>query len=210
MYEVLEAKQLEEQHGFRPSRRLEEHLLTANLLLEKTAAAGITVWVVGLDLSKAFDRVHWPTWWETLPEPGVPEHWGSKTLVWLLRNDAYDEQLGEVMGEWGNLKNRSFSITGGVQQRCVFSPRLFRAVPERALRQWKTETGNAGFDLGDALDNLVDLRFADDIFFLTPFCRHKVSRRCLIGQLPGIGTAFILASLQMRKVQKAKSKHKVH
>ena len=69
------------------------------------------------------------------------------------------------MGEWGNLKNRSFSITGGVQQRCDFSPRLFSAVPERALRQWRTEIGNAGFDLGDALDNLVDLRFADDIFF---------------------------------------------
>ena len=85
MYEVLEAKQLEEQHGFRPSRRLEEHLLTANLLLEKTAAAGIPVWVVSLDLSKAFDRVHWPTWSETLPEPGVPEHWGSKTFSMVVK-----------------------------------------------------------------------------------------------------------------------------
>ena len=41
--EILEAKQPEEQHGFRPGRRLEEHLLTANLLLDKAAAAGITV-----------------------------------------------------------------------------------------------------------------------------------------------------------------------
>ena len=37
--EILEAKQPEEQHGFRPGRRLEEHLLTANLLLDKAAAA---------------------------------------------------------------------------------------------------------------------------------------------------------------------------
>ena len=60
-------------------------------------------------------------------------------------------------------ESRSFSITGGVQQGCVFSPRLFTAVLEWALRQWRTELGHAGFDLGDALHNLVDLRFADDI-----------------------------------------------
>ena len=40
--EILEAKQPEEQHGFRPGRRLEEHLLTANLPLDKAAAAGIS------------------------------------------------------------------------------------------------------------------------------------------------------------------------
>ena len=149
--EVLESKQPEEQHGFRPGRNLEEHLLTANLLLDKTAAAGITVWIVSLDLSKAFDRIHWPTLWVTLREQGVPEH-----LAWL-----YAEQIGEVMGEWG--KNRRFSITGGVRQGCVLSPRLFSAVLQWALQQWRTEIGHAGFDLGDNLGNLVDLRFADDI-----------------------------------------------
>ena len=59
--EILEAKQPPEQHGLRPGRRLEEHLLTANLLLDKAAAAGITVWIVSVDLSRAFDRVHWST-----------------------------------------------------------------------------------------------------------------------------------------------------
>ena len=71
---IVEARQPEEQHGFRPGRRLEEHLLTANLLLDKAAAAGITVWIVSLDLSKAFDRAHWLTLWEALREQGVPKH----------------------------------------------------------------------------------------------------------------------------------------
>ena len=35
------------------------------------------------------------------------------------------------------------------------------------------------------------------LFFFTPFCRDKVSRSCFTGQLPGIGTVFILASLQI-------------
>ena len=50
-----------------------------------------------------------------------------------------------------------------MRQGCVLSPRLFTAVLEWVLRQWRTEIGNAGFDLGDALNNLVYLRFADDI-----------------------------------------------
>ena len=39
-------------------------------------------------------------------------------------------------------------------------------------------------------------------FFPTPFFRNKVSQSCFTGQLPGIGTVFILANLQMCKVQR--------
>ena len=113
------------------------------------------MWIVSLDLFKAFDRIYWPTLWVALREQGVPEH-----LVSLLEN-AYAEQMREVMGEWG--KSRRFSITGGVRQGCVLSPRLFSAVPQWAKQQWRTEIGHAGFDLGDNLGNLVDLSFADDI-----------------------------------------------
>ena len=80
------------------------------------------MWIVSLDLSKAFDRVRWPTLWKALQKQGVPEH-----LVWLLQ-DAHYKQLGEVVGEWG--KSRMFSITGGVRQGYGLSPRLFSAVPE--------------------------------------------------------------------------------
>ena len=74
----LEAGQPEEQHGFRPGRRLEEHLVTANLVLDKADAVGIPVWIVSLDLSKAFDRVHWPALWTALVDEGIPVH-----LVWI-------------------------------------------------------------------------------------------------------------------------------
>ena len=74
----LEAGQPEEQHGFRPGRRLEEHLVTANLVLDKADAVGIPVWIVSLDLSKAFDQVHWPALWTALVDEGIPVH-----LVWI-------------------------------------------------------------------------------------------------------------------------------
>ena len=54
---LLEARQPEEQHGFRQNRRLEEHLLTTNMVIDTSRAVGLPIWVLSLDLSKAFDRV---------------------------------------------------------------------------------------------------------------------------------------------------------
>jgi len=64
--EKLEAAQPEEQHGFRAAHRIEEHLLTASPVLDKTLAVNIPTWIVSLDLSKAFDRIAWPPLWQAL------------------------------------------------------------------------------------------------------------------------------------------------
>ena len=39
--------------------RIEEHLLTTNLVFDKTLLLDVPVWIVSLDLSKAFDKVKW-------------------------------------------------------------------------------------------------------------------------------------------------------
>ena len=83
MVSVLDDVWPEEQHGFRAGRRLEEHLLTANMFLHKTLAANIPVWVLSLDLSKAFDRVDWGALWLALSEHGVSSHmlWISQEVI---------------------------------------------------------------------------------------------------------------------------------
>ena len=48
---TLDLHQPEVQHGFRPNRRLEEHLVFAAMFLDKGWASGKTIWVVSLDLS---------------------------------------------------------------------------------------------------------------------------------------------------------------
>ena len=50
---TLDAHQPEEQHGFRKGRRVEEHLLTANLIIDKSSACNLRMWIINLDLSKA-------------------------------------------------------------------------------------------------------------------------------------------------------------
>ena len=153
----LDSHQPEEQHGFRAGRRLKEHLLTANLFLDKTLAANIPVWVLSLDLSKAFGRVDWSALWLALSEHGVSSH-----MVWILQN-LYFCQHGEVTGQGGN--SRSFQINAGVRQGCVLSPKMFSSVLDWAMSKWRrwAEGCSFGFDLGDGLPPLLDLRFADDI-----------------------------------------------
>ena len=126
----LDSHQPEEQHGFRAGRRLEEHLLTANLFLDKTLAANIPVWILSLDLSKAFDRVDWGALWLALSEHGVSTH-----LLWILQT-LYFGQHGEVTGQRGN--SRAFQINAGVRQGCEFSPKMFFAVLHWAMSKWRT------------------------------------------------------------------------
>ena len=123
---ILELEQPENQHGFRPGKEIEEHLLTTNILPDKAPAAGRTIWIVSLDLSRAFDRVDWPALWAALHDQGV-----SEDCIWFLQH-SYNQQIGKVVGKWR--KSRSFTITAGVKQGCVLSPKLFSPTLEWALR----------------------------------------------------------------------------
>ena len=125
------------------------------------------MWSISLDLSKAFDRVHWPALWAALFEQGVPEH-----LIWVLQR-VYYGQHGEIVGDFG--RSDQFPITGGARQGCVLSPRLFCAVLEFAMRKWRHAVGQAGIDLMDGGPNLLDLRFADDILIFAR-SRHELGQ----------------------------------
>ena len=94
----LDDHQPEEQPGFRRGKRIEKHFLTANVFLDKALDVGIPVWVVSLDLSKAFDRVHWPALWKGLLEQGISEH----TISMISK--LYDGQFAEVIGSTGRSK----------------------------------------------------------------------------------------------------------
>ena len=152
----LDSHQPEEQHGFRAGRRF-EHLLTANLFLDKTLAANIPVWILSLDLSKAFDRVDWSALCLALSEHGVSSH-----MVWVLQK-LYFGQHGEVTRQGGN--SRTFQINAGVRQGCVLSPKMFSSVLHWAMSKWRrwAEGCSFGFGLGDGLPPLLDLKFVDDI-----------------------------------------------
>ena len=71
---TLDAHQPEEQHGFLKGRRVEEHLLTANLIIDKSFACNLPMWIISSELSKTFDRVDWDALWDALRHHGVRTH----------------------------------------------------------------------------------------------------------------------------------------
>ena len=146
----LESTQPEEQHGFRSGRRVEEHLVTTQLVFDKLLRANVPIWIISLDLSKAFDRVHWPALWRALSQQGLSNH-----LIWILQN-LYRNQERQHFAD--DVCSRSFPIRGGVRQGCVLSPRLFNSVLEIAKACWCASVGDLGLDLGDGGPALLDLR----------------------------------------------------
>ena len=135
--------QPEEQHGFRKQRRIEEHLLTANLRLQKTWEANIMLWIISLDSSKAFDKVNWEALWAALMQHGVSQH-----LVWILQCFYYG-QSGKVREHF--VDSRDVAIRAGVRQGCVLSPRLFCAVLEFAMSSWRAKIDSYGLNLHDGM-----------------------------------------------------------
>ena len=124
-----EGHQLEERHSFRKHRRIDEHLPSATLFLDKAWDKGIPVWIVSLILSKALNRVNWNAWWLALGDHGVSDHL-TRILQLICSN-----QLGEVQGEHSN--RNFFPIHAGVLQGCVLSPRLFCSVLQRGMPAWR-------------------------------------------------------------------------
>ena len=173
---------------------LKNILLTANTVIDKTLLANVPLWIVSLDLSKAFDRVSWDSLWEGLLRHGVSQH-----LVWALRL-IYWEQKGQIITKQDT--SREFDIKAGVRQGCVLSPRLFSCVLEVALKKWREQLQDGGLDLGDGGIPLLDLRFTDDILlFATPSVEAARMVDALVTCLKEVGLALNVSKTKILTTQ---------
>ena len=125
------------------------------MIIDTSRAVGLPIWVLSLDLSKAFDRVDWQALWTALRDRGISPH-----MIWIIQR-LYSEQVGQVTTPTESSKE--FPIRAGVRQGCVLSPRLFCAVLEWAMHDWKQAGQHFGIQLHRNSQALTDLRFADDI-----------------------------------------------
>ena len=134
--DTLETNHPQDQHGFRSNEHIEKHLLTFNVILDKTLEMDQPLWIITLDLSKAFDRVNWESLWQAVGGHGV-----SQPLVWILQFFSY-QQRGTIVGSMEN--SFEFDIAAGVGQGCLLSPRLFCSVFEWALSKWRGQPNGVG------------------------------------------------------------------
>ena len=137
---------------------MEEHVLTMKFFLHKSRAAGLPLWIISLDLSKAFDTVNWKKLWETLRRQNISSHLISFVQC-LYQNQTGFKQVSFAMVPVIAKCSAYFWCATTVRAE---SPVVCAAL-ELAMSEWRLANPHGGIDLGDATPRLFDLRFADDI-----------------------------------------------
>ena len=159
---TLDGEQSDEQFGFRGKRSTTDALISAESIVGKAIEFNFDLWLVSVDLKKAFDRVEHNALFDSLRSHGLGEEYCQ------LLHSIYTDQRG-ILSD-----TISFPIGRGVRQGDVLSPLLFNCALEAAIRQWKAELGEEGVAIrdGEQGDRLTNIRFADDLALV-----RKVVRR---------------------------------
>ena len=110
----------ESQCGFRPSRGTADMLFTARQVQEKCREQNKDLFMVFIDLTKAFDSVGRDGLWKLLKKAGCPPK-----LIGIIRS-FHEGMFGRVMHD--GAMSEPFAISNGTKQGCVMAPVLFSLV----------------------------------------------------------------------------------
>ena len=114
---ISEGSLPETQCGFRPNRSTMDMIFTVRQVQEKCLEQNMDLYVIFIDLTKAFDTVNREALWIILFKLGCPDK-----FVNLIRQ-FHDNMTGQVLSN-GEV-SEPFNITNGVKQGCVLAPVLF-------------------------------------------------------------------------------------
>ena len=116
----IELCQSEDQFGFREFRSWIHALFVAEVMISRCIEFPVPLWIAGVDLKKAFDRIQHIVLFDVLRQQGIDE--GSLSLLKLLYKHQY-----------GVISDHSFFIFRGLRQGGVLSPILFNATLKLAM-----------------------------------------------------------------------------
>ena len=119
-------------------------------MIEKKKATNRELYLLFIDLKKAYDSVQLNKLWETLDRSTI-----NARLIETIKL-LYEGSNSKI--KIGNLITKRFKVIKGLRQSCSLSPALFKIYLERVLRDWKRK----GEPLGVPIQNTC---------VLTQFCR---------------------------------------
>lgn len=148
---ILESHQSDDQFGFRPKRRIDNVFTILENVIGKSNEWNLPLWMISLDLRKAFDRIEFVPLFNAIRAQNIPD-----AYIQLLAA-LYQNQTGSANG------SDPFLIQRGVKQGDVISPMLFNAGLEIAFRRWKTRLHTHGFKFKNDGTRFTNTRYADDV-----------------------------------------------
>ena len=156
---ILEKEQSHDQFGFRSNRRIEDVFAILESIITKTTELNVPLWMVSIDLRKAFDRLDQPALFRAL-RPG--------SRICMRAETTLPRPAGRT-GRRKALPNHKGSATG----RC-FGP---NAALEALVAEWKRRLNTQGVALtGEAAEERqTNIRYADDLLVVA----KSMPPRCL-------------------------------
>ena len=119
----------ETQCGFRAGRGTADMIFTLRMAIELARAKHIPLYVLFVDLMKAYDSVSRTGLWAVLKRKGVPDH-----MIALIRR-FYEGKVVRVAVE-GTL-SEPFELCTGLGQGCCLAPLLFNVFLSAVMEGWE-------------------------------------------------------------------------
>ena len=165
-----------DQHAFTPGKRIEDALLHAEIIIEHSLEFNVPLWLLSMDLRKAFDTVSHEHLLLALGYHGL-----DPAYIALLQR-LYKNKSGAVN------ESRHFKILRGVKQGDVLSAIIFNCVLDIAFENWEVQLNDEGIYIGDLRKRLTNTKYADDVLLYAKSLEElQRMTELLIGELRKVG-----------------------
>lgn len=129
----------ESQCGFRKSRGCVDMIFVARQLVEKTIEHDDTLFVLFVDLKKAYDSIPRQALWSVLKKVGVPPK-----MLSIIRT-FHEGMRAEVSVK--DMTTDTIEVMNGLRQGCTLAPTLFNVYYSAVVAKWRNRCLFAGVDV---------------------------------------------------------------
>ena len=129
----------ESQSGFRKARGCVDMIFVTTQLVEKAREHNDTLYMLFVDLKKAYDSVPREALWRVLEKCGVPPK-----LLRIVRS-FHEGMHAEVRVD--SSTTESFEVRNGLRQGCTLAPTLFNIYISAVVASWRSKHEEAGVNV---------------------------------------------------------------